>query len=60
MTRALESLPTRPGILVINRHRIGEASCSRFDRGVFSATEEQLEEQVAYCRRASRLFRGRS
>ncbi|MGI4758946.1 MAG: polysaccharide deacetylase family protein [Janthinobacterium lividum] len=51
MTRFMEALPSRPGILVINHHRIGLASDSRFDRGVFSATQEQLGNQVQSIKR---------
>ncbi len=46
LLRLLEALPTRPGILVVNHHRIGDASRTRFDRGVFSATQDGLSQQL--------------
>ena len=49
--RALEMFRSRPGILIINHHRVGDANISRFDRGVFSATDEQLDEQTKYLKR---------
>ena len=51
LLRLLESLPSRPGILIVNHHRIGEASLSRFDRGVFSQTEAGLSEQISLLRK---------
>lgn len=48
LTRLLEIAGSKPGILVINHHRIGDAQATRFDRGVFSATVEQLDRQVRY------------
>lgn len=50
ITRMVEYLKPKPGILIINHHRIGDAMQTRFDRGVFSATVEQLEAQVKYVR----------
>jgi peptidoglycan/xylan/chitin deacetylase (PgdA/CDA1 family) len=50
-TRVLEMYRARPGILLINHHRIGDPNRSRFDRGVFSATAEQLDEQLKYLKK---------
>lgn len=52
LTRVLEMYRARPGILLINHHRIGNASRSPFDRGVFSATVEQLDEQLKYLKKS--------
>lgn len=48
LLRILERKRSQPGVLIFNHHRIGRASDSRYDRGVFSATEEQLEQQIRY------------
>ncbi len=39
------------GLLVLNYHRIGNASQTPFDGGLFSATAEQFEQQLAFYRR---------
>ena len=44
----LERLPTQPGLIVFNHHRIGDRERCAYDRGLFSATAEQFEAQVAY------------
>lgn len=49
--RALEAVRTRPALLVINHHRIGDPDATSFDRGVFSATEAQFDRQIRYLRR---------
>jgi peptidoglycan/xylan/chitin deacetylase (PgdA/CDA1 family) len=49
--RTLEIFRARPGILVINHHRVGNANTSRFDRGVFSATADEFNEQTKYLKR---------
>ncbi len=51
LTRVLEWLPAKPGILIVNHHRIGDASGSRFDHGVFSATTDELDHQVRALKR---------
>lgn len=56
--RLLEQLPSRPGILVINHHRIGDASKTRFDRGVFSDTAEGLDRQIAFLKRRMPVIAG--
>ena len=50
-TSVLERYGSRPGLLVINHHRIGNASRTRFDREVFSATTEQMDWQIGYLKR---------
>ncbi len=50
--RALVSrLPLWRGLLVLAYHRIGDGSTSRFDRGVWSATEEGFDAQLRFLRR---------
>jgi peptidoglycan/xylan/chitin deacetylase (PgdA/CDA1 family) len=44
----LSQLPERDTLLVLNYHRIGNADEDLFDRGVFSATAEQFNDQIAY------------
>lgn len=51
VTKALELFRTKPGILIIAHHRIGNARDSQFDHGIFSATPDQLDQQVAYLKR---------
>lgn len=49
--RALEALPRRKQLVVLNYHRIGDYSATKFDAGVFSATQEILSEQVAFVKK---------
>ena len=56
--RAMELLRSKPGVLVINHHRIGKAEDSCFDRGVFSATEEELDAQVRYFKKRAEVLTG--
>jgi len=46
-----ETLRSKPGILVVNHHRVGDASTTRFDRDVFSASAEGFEMQLKYFKR---------
>lgn len=48
---ALERLRRRPGLLVLNYHRVGEPAGNPFDDGAFSATAEAFRAQVAYMTR---------
>ena len=56
--RALELRPSKPGILIINHHRIGTAAGSCFDRDLFSATAEELDAQVRYFQRRAPIVSG--
>jgi len=47
----LSQLPARDSLLVLNYHRIGNPDDDLFDPGVFSATADQFNEQVAYLKR---------
>jgi peptidoglycan/xylan/chitin deacetylase (PgdA/CDA1 family) len=55
ITRVLESMPKQDVLLVLNYHRIGNASESPYDPGVFSATAEEFQWQIAYLKRRSYL-----
>ena len=50
-TFLLALLPARDSLLVLNYHRIGNAEEDLFDPGVFSATAEQFNDQIAYLKR---------
>jgi peptidoglycan/xylan/chitin deacetylase (PgdA/CDA1 family) len=47
----LSQLPARDSLLVLNYHRIGNAADDLFDSGVFSATADQFDEQIAWLKR---------
>jgi len=51
LTRILETLPQRRALIILNYHRIGNADETPFDSGVFSATAEQFDSQIAYLKR---------
>jgi peptidoglycan/xylan/chitin deacetylase (PgdA/CDA1 family) len=51
----LESLPERRSLIILNYHRIGNADETPFDSGVFSATAEQFDSQIAYLKRRFHL-----
>ena len=46
--RVLDLLPTKPQLLVLNYHRIGNPEETLYDSGVFSATAESLDEQLHF------------
>lgn len=47
----LERLRSKPGILIVNHHRVGDASSTRFDRDVFSASADAFDMQLKYFKR---------
>lgn len=51
IVRALEALPTRDGVLIVNHHRVGDRDACPYDRNVFAASAEFFEEQVGYIKR---------
>jgi peptidoglycan/xylan/chitin deacetylase (PgdA/CDA1 family) len=51
----LSRLPARDSLLVLNYHRIGNAADDLFDPGVFSATADQFNDQIAYLKRRRSL-----
>src|SRR5205085_6446067 len=50
-TALFEMLRKRRAITVLNYHRIGDAQATQYDPGVFSATAEEFEWQLAYLKR---------
>ena len=46
----IESLPARPGLVVLNYHRVGYAQHCPYDRAVIEVTPEQFEEELDYLR----------
>lgn len=58
LLQALEKYRSKPGLLVINLHRIGNRSESRFDRGLFSATADQFDRQIKYYKRHLHVVSG--
>ena len=51
LTRFVEALPVKPGIFILTHHRIGDTSRTQFDRGVFSATCDEFDQQVRFLKR---------
>ncbi|HZY62559.1 MAG TPA: polysaccharide deacetylase family protein [Edaphobacter sp.] len=47
----LELLPTGPGLVVFNHHRIGDLDTCEYDRNLFSASVEQFDYQLSYIKR---------
>ena len=50
-TFLLDQLPARDLLLVLNYHRIGNSDDDSFDPGVFSATADELNEQISCLKR---------
>ena len=48
---ALSYLPPSDSLLVLNYHRVGNADDDPYDPGVFSATGEELDDQVSFLKR---------
>ncbi len=51
VTRLLEMAPRRNSLIVLNYHRIGKADGHPYDDGIFSATPEEFEAQVAFLKK---------
>jgi len=51
VSSSLALLPARDSLLVLNYHRIGNAEDDLFDPGIFSATAEEFDRQIAYLKR---------
>ena len=49
-------LPVRDSLLVLTYHRIGNPEDHLFDPGVFSATAEQLDDQISHLKRYASLL----
>ena len=58
VVRALGRLPAWHGLVVLCYHRIGDAGTSRFDRALYSATQEELDRQVRELARHVELVAG--
>lgn len=58
LLRTLELRQSKPGILIINHHRIGEADETSFDRDLFSATADELDAQVQYFKQRAPIVSG--
>jgi peptidoglycan/xylan/chitin deacetylase (PgdA/CDA1 family) len=54
-TSLLSLLPDRDSLLVLNYHRIGDPDKDFFDPGVFSASGEDLDEQISHLKRSASL-----
>lgn len=51
MIRVASHLPARDTLLVLTYHRIGDATTTPFDPGVYSATADELHDQVVYLKK---------
>lgn len=51
VTGLLSALPTKPILLVLNYHRIGNREETPFDSEIFSATAEEFDEHVRFLKR---------
>jgi len=51
LTWGMAFLPSRPLILVLNYHRVGDAEACPYDSETFSATSEELDAQVRFLQR---------
>ena len=49
--KVLESIRSKPGILIVTHHRVGDAAATRFDRAIFSASNDSFNEQLKYFKR---------
>jgi peptidoglycan/xylan/chitin deacetylase (PgdA/CDA1 family) len=49
---------SRPGILIVNHHRVGDAASSRFDRDVFSASADAFDMQLKYLKKHFNVVAG--
>jgi len=54
----LESIRSRPGLLIITHHRVGNAAATRFDRAIFSASADSLDQQLKYFNRHLNIVGG--
>jgi peptidoglycan/xylan/chitin deacetylase (PgdA/CDA1 family) len=51
----LEKLPRQSQLIVLNYHRIGDASSSAFDPSVFSVDQEGFDKQIGFIKRTYNL-----
>lgn len=50
-TNLLELMPKRRLLMILNYHRIGDATQTPYDPGLFSATAEEFDAQLTYLKR---------
>lgn len=55
VTTLLGALPKRNLLSVLNYHRIGDPDNALYDPGVYSATPEELDEQIGYLKKYMRI-----
>jgi peptidoglycan/xylan/chitin deacetylase (PgdA/CDA1 family) len=48
LRRLLAAAAPRTGVVVLNYHRVGDSSASRYDRGLWSATADGFDAQVGF------------
>ena len=48
LRRLVAAAVPRTGVVLLNYHRVGDSAASRYDRGLWSATADGFEEQVAF------------
>src|SRR4051794_39671858 len=56
--KVLETIRSKPGILVVTHHRVGNAEATRFDRAIFSASADSFNEQLRYFKRYLHVIDG--
>jgi peptidoglycan/xylan/chitin deacetylase (PgdA/CDA1 family) len=56
MTRIAEALPRKASLIILNYHRIGDATSTPYDSGTFSATTTEFEWQVQFLKRHYRIL----
>jgi peptidoglycan/xylan/chitin deacetylase (PgdA/CDA1 family) len=56
--KVLEALRSKPGILIVTHHRVGDASTTRFDRAIFSASTDAFDQQLKYFKRYLHIVDG--
>jgi peptidoglycan/xylan/chitin deacetylase (PgdA/CDA1 family) len=49
---------SKPGILIVTHHRVGNAQATRFDRAIFSASADSFDEQLKYFKRHLNVIDG--
>jgi len=54
-TWLMERLPHRPVLMILNYHRIGDASATEYDSGTFSCTAEEFDWQIGYLKSRYRM-----
>src|SRR5579863_7115977 len=50
-TGLLEALPQRESLVVLSYHRIGDPGKTLYDPGVFSATQQQFDQQIGWMKK---------